>query len=87
MQDIYCPKSGCGEPVEIDHFHEVPDMTFDQAYKAFQSKGCEGVGLTHSTGNTSMRSDASSAMMDIMGDDPDGIAAMLEDFEFFGMLD
>lgn len=85
--DIYCPKRGCSEPVEQDFFHDVPGMTYVEASRAFQSKGCEGIGLTHSQGNDSFRSEAMSAVFELLGDDIDGAASLMEDFEFFGMLD
>lgn len=88
--DLYCPKRGCGEPVENDELHEaVEGGLFDNytaALRAFQSKGCEVLNLTHSTGNTSMHADVASVMYDLLGDDADGAAALMEDFGYFGML-
>ena len=90
MQDIYCPR--CGEPWEIDTFHDVAEeqaITFRQALDRFYSDGCAATGWIHGvcevrrTGRTM----AMSALADIMGDDVDGIAAMLEDFDYFGVLD
>ncbi len=89
--DIYCPKRGCGEPVEMDYLHDVVDEglhdNFNTALHAFQSKGCEAIGFKHSTGNSSMHAEVSEAMYDLLGDDIDGAASMMEDFGYFGMLD
>jgi len=80
--DVYCPTRGCGEPLDQDYFHDVEDMTYQEASRAFRSKGCEGIGLTHSTGNDPLRSEAMGAMFDLLGDDVDGAASMMEDFDF-----
>ena len=88
MMDVYCPR--CAEPCDIDEFHYVDDMTFDQARTTFfdRSKGC-GVlfGGKPCTPDNSLRAEASAALSDILGDDVDGIASMLDDFEYIGMLD
>lgn len=82
--DIYCPKSGCAEPVDNDYLHDLveegkyPDYT--AALHAFQQKGCEALGDTHNVGNDSGRAEAMDAMFDLLGDDVDGAAAMMEDY-------
>ena len=81
--DIYCPQSGCGEPVEIDYLHDVADeqnRTFREVQRDFQVRGCSAIGMTHSEGNDSMVSSAAAAMYDLLGDDIDGAGAILEDF-------
>ena len=88
--DIYCPKSGCGEPLDNDYLHDVVDEglhpDYRAALRAFQSQGCTAVGLTHSEGNDNGRAEVMSAMFDLLGDDADGAAAMMEDFEYLGLL-
>lgn len=79
--DIYCSK--CGEPWEIDSIHDVAEelqFSFDEALKAFKKQGCEILGASHGEVNEN-RAAAVSVLFDIMGDDVDGIAAMLEDFD------
>lgn len=84
--DLYCPRRGCGEPMDNDYLHDVvadglyPDYT--AALRAFQSKGCEAVEMPHSIGNDPLRSEVMGAMFDLLGDDADGAAAMMEDFGF-----
>lgn len=85
--DIYCPK--CGEPVEIDYLHEVADdedMTFSEVMRAFQVKGCPAIFARCNAPSTEVdssfglrRQDAASALYDLLGDDIDGAAAMMED--------
>jgi hypothetical protein len=57
---------------------------FREMFKA--GKGCdccEGKGEK----DNSKRSDAMGALMELMGDDIDGVASMMDDFEWAGMLD
>lgn len=85
--DLYCPK--CGEPVDNDEFHLIAEedgSTYQKVLRAFQLKGCEAVGLSCSTPSTETdrtfgltRQDAAGALYDLLGDDADGAAAMLED--------
>lgn len=86
--DLICPV--CAEPVDNDYFHDlVDDGTFSsyrEAAAAFRRSGCEGIGETHSENRNSYRADVSAAMFDLLGDDMDGAAAMMEDFEYFGMV-
>jgi len=84
--DIYYHR--CGEPWEIDTFHDIADErgeTFAVVMSAFQREGCGATGWVakceRATGDGArMRGDLSAALADMLGDDVDGIAAMLEDF-------
>jgi hypothetical protein len=83
--DIYCPK--CAEPVELDYLHTVADdndTTFDVELGRFQTLGCEAIGASHNPNKDNGRASAAAAMYDLLGDDIDGAAAMLEDFEALG---
>lgn len=84
--DLYCPKSGCAEPLENDSLHDAVDEglfpNYHAALRAFQSEGCTAVGYVHSTGNNSGRAEAMSALYDLLGDDADGAAAMMEDYGY-----
>ncbi len=85
--DVYCPK--CAEPVDMDYFHDVAaetETTYAVVAGNFRAVGCSAVGFTCSERDTSGRAAASSALMDLMGDDMDGVAAMLEDAEYMGMF-
>jgi hypothetical protein len=91
--DIYCPK--CGEPIELDCLHDEADeqgITFSQVRDNYAVKGCEALTVYGFSGGHAqevggMRAMASAAMFDIMGDDVDGVASMMDDFDYLGMLD
>lgn len=83
--DIYCPK--CAEPWEVDSLHDTPDgLPFDEARQRFYREGCGVFGVACEA-EPSLRSQAASALYDLLGDDVDGAAAMLDDFEYVGWLD
>jgi len=84
--DIRCPN--CGEPWDMDSLHDTAYETFDEARKAFYKKGC----IVFDTkcpeqANRPMAAMAAEALYDLLGDDIDGAAAMLEDFEYAGGFD
>ena len=82
--DIICPK--CGEPWEFDSLHDAV-MPFEQAAKLFRTEGC-GVVFGNSWCDRGAKSiPAVAAIYDLLGDDMDGAASMLDDAEFLGMLD
>lgn len=88
--DVYCPKRGCNEPVDQDYFHDVADMnetSYREVARDFQQRGCEALGETHNVGNDDGRGEVMSAMFDLLGDDIDGAAAMMEDFEYMGAFE
>lgn len=76
--DIYC--ANCGEPFSVGN-DTIEDINLAKNGKCIVCKGDrnkaevpEGSGLT--------RSEATSALADVLGDDVDGIASMLDDFGF-----
>lgn len=97
--DIICPV--CCEPWELDTLHEYVSefgemfpahadrVTFDTVWKAFRSKGC-GVAFdawkVSCEPDTSGRGDLVRALGDVLGDDVDGFAAELADFDRLGLL-
>jgi len=92
--DIYCPR--CAEPVELDYLHDVADenayngvgpTTFNGVRADFASRGCAALGASECEATGSLKAQVSAAMFDIMGDDVDGVAAMMDDFDYAGMLD
>lgn len=88
--DIICPK--CSEPVDHDSLHDAVDEglfdDYKSAMRAFQTEGCTALGFTHNEATMgSFRSEAASVMYDLLGDDMDGAASMMEDFDYLGMLD
>lgn len=90
--DIYCPR--CAEPIDADELHSVYDLdngkklSYQVARQRFFSGGCGLLFDGQQCEDTkSLRGLASSIAADLLGDDVDGIAAMLEDFDYLGMLD
>lgn len=77
--DLYCPK--CAEPFDFHEFETQAER------KAFTTKGCEAVEwLAPCNGDgKSLRAMTSAALSDLLGDDMDGLAAMMEDFD--GLMD
>ena len=85
--DIYCKR--CGEPWDIDYFHDVADdtgSTFDTVREAFYRDGCKALGETRCEASPSMRGDIAALAYELMGDDVDGAAAMLDDAEYMGLF-
>lgn len=81
--DIRCPV--CGEPWDHDELHYVEGMSYQTAWKTFRKRGCEVFGCEHSEvhSNAAM---AARMLYDLMPDDPDGCAAMLDELEYFGEI-
>ena len=86
--DIYCPK--CAEPVEIDYLHDIADdqrTTFTDVLHRFQSDGCKAIDARcnpRATDRDRARASGAAMLYELLGDDIDGAAAMLEDFEMMG---
>jgi hypothetical protein len=91
--DMICTR--CGEPWESDSFHDIAaekGITYREAIRDFQSRGCVATGWTAQCEDTRSEqprgafgltsSEAAEAMYDLLGDDTDGAMAMLEDFGF-----
>lgn len=90
--DIYCIT--CGEPWEIDVLHETAEEkgnSFKEVLHDFYSRGCNAVDGRSKEGNCNDDpiSEAPlymSALIDILGDDVDGIASGMEDAEYDGLF-
>lgn len=90
--DLFCTK--CGEPMDNDEFHELAqelDITYTEAVRRFAREGCAAFPGNRCNVATSPERDsifgltaaeASGALFDILGDDTDGIAAMMDDMGF-----
>lgn len=82
--DIYCTR--CGEPWDMDVIHDIAedhDIEYGQAHKLFLKNGCLAVDETITCLKQNKQVSAMYAVLaDLMGDDVDGIAATLEDFEY-----
>lgn len=82
--DVRCSK--CGEPWDIDTFHDVAEetgSTFDAVRQAFYADGCAAVGSRH---GDAVAHPALAVLQELSGDDVDGLAADLEDFEAMGLI-
>ena len=86
--DVYCPI--CAEPWDIDTFHDVAadeGLTFDQVRQGFTREGCAALQCRPCQPSNDVRALASQTLLELYGDDIDGVAADLEDFEYLGLLD
>lgn len=82
--DIKCPK--CGEPWAIDELHDVYDdgdrkVSFKTAYTRFRKIGCAVFQTSHNKTPGLDTAAKAQVVMDILGDDVDGAASMLEDLD------
>jgi hypothetical protein len=75
----------------MDTFHDVAEetsTTFERAVADFRRRGCEAIpGERQCTATDTLRSQAQAAMFDLLGDDIDGAAALMDDFEYLGILE
>ena len=76
--DLYCQI--CGEPYE--HYHGMHDMKDEERKTFMEGRGCDACHGEMPEGGRPMTAQASSVLMDLLGDDLDGVAAMMEDFDF-----
>ncbi len=75
--DIYCPV--CGEPWDLYGLHDVPGVPFEAARRRFAAEGCQVFGTKHNSPIDSDRATKSAVLHQLLGDDIDGIAALMED--------
>lgn len=89
--DVYC--TVCGEPWDVGELPYLADeleMPLKELRQKFLSDGCKVFGNSACVSpedGQSLRSMATSVLAELSGDDFDGIASDLDDFEFMGMLD
>lgn len=78
--DLLCPK--CGELWDNDSIHEeakADGETYRTLLPRFQREGCAIFGTRHNA--VQLRgADEARALYELLGDDADGAAAMLEDY-------
>jgi len=72
--DLRCPE--CGEPWDMDELHDVPGLSFQDAWRTFKRIGCAVFGTKCGSGASDPRV---RAVYDVLGDDVDGAAAEVED--------
>jgi len=82
--DVYCHR--CGEPWEIDTFWDVAEengLSYNDVQQLFKKTGCEVMtGGYKCEVRRDHKGELMTALYDVLGDDFDGIAATLEDFDF-----
>jgi len=75
--DIFCRV--CGEPWDLDELHGVPEASFETARRRFSGEGCEVFSTRHNSVIDSDRAAKSAVLHELLGDDIDGIASLMED--------
>jgi len=94
--DIYCQK--CDEPWEVcylgggDFDEDCEKEDWENGKKPSErfknGDGCPSCRWgKNAPKKQSLRGEAMGLMADLLGDDIDGMASMMDDFEFMGMLD
>ena len=81
--DVPCVR--CGEKWDNDEIHELVEdgdySNYDEAARAYRRKGC--VVFTGRECSADRSSNIRSELYDIFGEDMDGLACDMEDFEMF----
>ena len=91
--DLYCTTPGCNEPWDSYEVQtclaEELETTPAKALQLFRKKGCEafpGATCAVDPDANTLRGEATAVLFDLMPDDADGVAAMLEDADAVGMF-
>jgi len=85
--DVYC--LNCGEPWDIFCLQDEPEefkLAEENTGRIVACPCCEGKPQDLSP-QQSGRLESISAVAELLGDDVDGLAAMLDDLEYLGLLD
>ena len=76
--DLYCKR--CGEP--FDHYYVEHEMTTTERGRFYdKDEGCPSC-FGKEVKERPVQAEAMEVLHDILGDDTDGLAAMMEDFDF-----
>lgn len=74
--DVFC--ANCGEPSEVYHVNHDMEPKYKKQFLAGTGCDCcKGVPVE----NKPARAEVAGALLDILGDDLDGMASMMDDFE------
>ena len=90
MFDVIC--RNCGEPWENDTLHDVAQelgTTYAAMARAFSNKGCgafNGSSYEAAPCSPDSKAAARGILADLLGDDMDGYAAMLDDAEYLNLI-
>lgn len=93
--DLYCPK--CGEPWDNECFHDEAsesNRTYTEVARDFAQRGCVALETAYgpvgedckANQRNSNRAHISEIAFDLMGDDTDGVASMMQDAEYLGLI-
>lgn len=84
--DIYCQR--CGEPWEVCGLWDFEEDDYKGARKDFlRGKGCPSCSWGASAPEEQPpQARATEAMIDILGDDIDGVASELEEIDYLGIM-
>ena len=78
--DLYCKR--CGEP--YDYYHVEHEMTPQERMRFYDPKeGCPSC-IGKEVAERPAIAEAMEVAHELLGDDTDGLAAMMEDFDFLG---
>jgi hypothetical protein len=95
--DIRCPK--CGEPWDMDTLHDEVEarngalaaifrrpyeVEYNEVSADFRARGCPALTSYAATCSQATASPGIGILYDLLGDDLDGAAAMLDDLEYAG---
>jgi hypothetical protein len=80
--DLYCTK--CGEPWALDCLQDADEYGLTVSGSTIvECGGCIGVPTGSTPSATAL---IASALHDLMPDDPDGVASMMDDADAWGLL-
>ena len=80
--DVYCQH--CGEACDTYHLYHDMEPEYRKMFK--DGKGCDCCEGKGEPANI-MLTEAMAVVAELLGDDIDGMAAMMDDFDYAGMLD
>ena len=72
--------------IQGEFLKDVYSKKYNEVRDELYTQGCKALGGICSKEKDEVRAGLTSALIDILGDDIGGIAAELEDAEFFGLL-
>lgn len=82
--DVYCPR--CGEPWDAYGIQGGGEFTKEEQQQFWRGEGCPCC-IGNEVDSRPFRAEATKVLAEVLGNDIDGIASMLDDAEYLGMLD
>lgn len=81
------PKSYAAADASYKRYQKAYGAYFDTVRDEFTRKGCSALTSFGSTCSYTVAHPGTSAIYDLVGDDIDGAASLLDDFAYLGLLD